>query len=233
MTKLILLSALAGAALLVAAACGGNSSQSATPESTVTGTPQRSATPSPTPSETGDLDGFRSLAALIDEAISDKDVDLFVDRIVESEVTCSGNDFTGPCLGMAKGTLVKGFRSDGAQSDLFTLYEPREYADALLEWLDSANVDGSDSFGEGAPALLALAVTGGEKTYQAVVSELVPSETINLRQTRILSFQFSEGEWRLTGEMLATVPEAALDWLRGECEDCFDHWEAWEGQSSG
>ena len=88
-----------------------------------------------------------------------------------------------------------------------------------------------DEFGSGDLALYALAYrpagTAGVEAYEAIITGIFASGQEGLRQARILSFRFLARRWRITGELLATVPQTAADWLSGECGECYENWERW------
>jgi len=236
MTRLSLFLVLAVAALIAAAACGCDSAEAPSPTATVTAvpevTPSPAPTPSPTPSEAGGIEGFRAFAALLDEALVTKDADFFAERVLEGEITCAGGEVVGPCFARPEGTVLRGIASAVVQSEFSTLYEASEYGEMLEDWLNSAETEASDSYAGGAPSVLALASTSAEddekETFHAVVTELFSGEII-IRQTRILNFQFLDGVWRLVGEFFASAPELVRGWLLGDCDECYDHWEKWEG----
>ena len=205
------------------------------PEATPTAVPTPTAAPeTPTPPpQSGDMDGFRAFAALIDAALADDDASFFADRGVEDEMTCAGDEQLGPCAGQPAGAVLTGIPGAAAQSDAFGLFTPADYAAMLRDWFANARPDQSDEYGSGGLALYALAHsptdTTGEEAYLAIVTGIFTSGPDAFRQARILSFQSLDGSWRLTFELFATVPQTATDWLSGECADCYDHWERWEG----
>jgi hypothetical protein len=204
-----------------------------TAEPTVVATPRAvSETPTPPP-ESGGMDGFRAFAVLIDAALAEDGASLFADRGVEEEMTCSGDEQLGPCSDQSAGTVLTGIPGAAAQSDAFALFTPGEYAAMLEDWFADARLGLSDEYGGGGLTLYALAHRpadgGGEEAYQAIVTGIFTSGPDAFRQARILSFQFLDERWRFTRELFATVPQTAADWLTGDCAECYDHWERWEG----
>ena len=55
------------------------------------------------------------------------------------------------------------------------------------------------------------------------------------REARILTFQFLDGSWRLTSELIARGTLISSRWLEADGGDqvcfvaCFETWERWEG----
>lgn len=236
---------LSGAILSVAvlAACNGGATEppflletSPTPTAETSVTPDLTPTAAPgtpTPPESGGTDGFRAFAALVVSALADGDASFISARAVEDELTCVGDEQLGPCLGLLPGTVLRGIPSATAQSDPSTLLTTDQYAATLLDWSSRAKPDVSDGYGSGALVLHALthqpASANREEAYQAVVTGIFTISDSNFRQARILSFQLLDGNWRLTRELFDTVPGTVADWLSGDCDKCYDHWERWEG----
>jgi hypothetical protein len=241
------LALLSGAVLSVAVvliACDGGASEapflvetSPTPatEATLTPEPRPTATPETLapPSESGGMEGFRAFAVLIEEALAESDGSFFAERGVEEEMTCAGDEQLGPCFDLPAGTVLTGIPGATAQSDAFALFTPSEYAAMLEAWFADARPDLSDEYGGGGLTLYALAHQpadgGDEEAHQAVVTGIFTSGPDAFRQARILSLQFLDERWWFTRELFATVPQTAADWLSGECDECYDQWERWEG----
>ncbi len=239
------LSLLSGAALTAAIliACDGGVTEppflaetSPTPTVEVTPTPQPTPTPVPEtptpPPECDGMDCFRAFAVLIEGALAENDASFFADRGVEDEITCVGDEMLGPCMDQPAGTVVRGIPFGVAQSE-GTFLSPGDYAAMLADWFADARPDLSDEYGGGGLALYALAHTPtdamGEGAYQAIVTGIFDSGPDAFRQARILSFQFLDGSWRLTFELFAGAPFTADPYLSGECSECYDYWERWEG----
>ena len=215
------LAPLLAAGLLLALSCGGSSSS---PGSSPTA--ERPLTPTPGPSGQRDgFDGFRRFAkTMIDGPVQDRDLASIVERAEETTLECSGEEETGPCSGRPAGTSLSGIASKVEETDLLRLYSRDEYLQALEDWFATASED--------TPAVLAALSHRPEsddakEAYQAIVSGIFIVGEARLRQARILEFQYSDGFWRLSGELYAAVPESALPWLHSQCEECYDQWERW------
>ena len=209
---------------------------SPSPAATATSTAEPTATsvpdtPTPPP-ESGDLGGFRAFAALIDAALAEGDASFFSDRGEEMEVTCQGDEQLGFCMGQPPGTIFRGIPGTAWQSDAFALFPTDDYESLLEDWFAEAMLDQSDEFGDGAVKLFALAqLGGGDGEFLAITTAILntgPATEVQ-RQARMLRFAFEEGAWKLRGEILGAVSFTAEPWLSGNCTDCYDQWERWEG----
>lgn len=243
MRALALLPGTVAVAALVLIACNGAAEPpflaeiSPLPSPTATSAPAPTPTAAPeTPTPEGECDGmgcFRAFAPLIDAALAAGDGSFFADRGLEDELTCAGDEQLGPCVDRAAGTVLRGIPGGVAQSDAFALFPPDKYALMLADWFVEARPDLSDDYGSGALTLYALAyhpaAEGSEEAYQAIVTGIFSSGPDALRQARVLSFRFVDGSWRLTGELVASVPQTADPYLSGDCDFCYDDWERWEG----
>lgn len=244
------LALLGGAALAAAVltACGGGSEPPSSPDTSPTSgeevTPTREPTataavtptatadvPTPPP-ESGGMDGFRDFVAFVERAA---DASFFAERAVEGEITCTGDEETGPCAGQPSGAVQRGLPSAVGYSDALALFTRDEYEITLEQWVSRARVDRSDDYGRGGISVHAIAhqpaTEGREESYQIVLTGIFTVGPDALRQARILSWEFLDGSWRLKRELFATVPLAVDDWLSGECTECYDQWERWESQS--
>jgi len=235
---------LAGASLtllLAAAACDGATKAPFLPEASPTATAEATPTAVPTPAPTatatpapGSMEDFRAFAALVGQALVDRDSLFFAERGLEDEMTCAGDEQLGPCVEQPVGTVLRGIPGAAWQSDAFSLFSPDEYAAMLDKWFDGAKPDRSDAYGDGTVMPYALARSGslgsGEE-FLAIVTAILDTgpATETQRQARIFRFAFNEGAWSLTGEILAAVTFTAEPWLSGSCTDCYDQWERWEG----
>ncbi len=248
MRALILLSATALSAAVLTACDGGateppflletsptpTAETAATPEPTPTAVPTPTAAPeTPTPPpESGGMDGFRAFAVLIDAALAENDASFFVDRGVEDEITCAGDEQIGPCMDQPAGAVVRGIPYGIAQSE-GTFLPLGDYAATLADWFAAARPDLSDEYGGGGLTLYALAhrpaPEGSEEAYLAIITGIFTGGPDAFRQARIPGFRFLDGSWRLTGDLLAAAEFAVPDYLSGDCDFCYDHWERWEG----
>jgi hypothetical protein len=234
----------------VLAACDGGATEPPfLPETSPTPTEQATAAPEPTPTaettptsiaetatplpESGGMDGFRAFAARVERALAEGDASFFADRGLEDEMTCAGDEPSGPCLGRPTGAVLRGIPSSTALSDPAALFTSDDYLITLQEWFSRAKTDLSDQYGTGGLVLYALAHQpaggGTEEAYHAVVTGIFALPGGGLRQARILSLQLLEDTWRLTRELFVTTPHTITNWLSGECDFCYDHWERWEG----
>ncbi len=238
MRALALLGDAALALLLVSVACDGATKPPFLPEASPTvtaeATPTAPTTPTPTAvAEEDGMTGFRAFAALIDAALAEGDGAFFADRGVEKELTCTGLEELSPCSGQSPGTILRGIPWGIYASDALELVPPDEYASMLEGWFASARHGERDEFGAGAATLYALAHRVAnpvaDEAYLAIVTAIVLREGADERQSRILAFQAIGGRWRLIDETFAWPPHTRDQWLSGDCTDCYDQWERWEG----
>ena len=227
------------ALLLAAAACDDATKppflSEGSPSGAAQATPTAPATPGPTAtaaSAPGSMEDFRAFAALIDAALAEGDASFFSDRGEEMEVTCQGDEQLGFCMGQPPGTIFRGIPGTAWQSDAFALFPTDDYESLLEDWFAEALLDQSDEFGDGAVKLFALAqLGGGDGEFLAITTAILntgPATEVQ-RQARMLRFAFEEGAWKLRGEILGAVSFTAEPWLSGNCTDCYDQWERWEG----
>ncbi len=248
---------LSGAALSAAvlAACDGGateppflSEESPTPTATATPTAEPTVVATPaavlastvspeaptTASGSASMGEFRTFADLIDKALADGDGAFFAIRGIQTEVTCAGDEQLGFCMGQPPGTVFRGIPGVVWMSDAFWLSPPDEYVAMLQEWIATARPDLSDDYGDGAVRLFALARSSGgdaDEEFLAIATVIRytgPATEIQ-RQARIFRFVRGKDSWALRGERFAAVSFTSSDWLTGDCAECFDHWERWEG----
>jgi hypothetical protein len=204
------------------------------------GTPPSTATATSTPTpiaEAGGFDGFRSFAQLIEAALDGGDAQFFVERARLTELTCTGEEFPLPCAGQPAGTTLNGITSAAWQSDASALLSPEEYELWLEDYFSTALGHLSDDYGSGSLTLYALAHSGadGNDSFQAISTSIVdryPSGTPigqNEREAHVFNFEFENGRWQFTGEIVALTSVTSPDWLSGECSSCYDRWERWTG----
>jgi hypothetical protein len=198
-----------------------------TPEvmpTTVTETPGLS-------SETGGMDGFRSFAQQVEQAVVNGDAQFFIDRARISEITCPEEPqevMDRRCLGEPEGTVIVGVFAGPAEPALLTLGSLREdlggYLDSLAD--PTLYAIGDESSWASEPDTLAN-YHGFENAFYAVVtSSDDPPNT-----TRVLTFEFrsEDGRWLLALVRTTGSPVEAEDWLSGNYTEWYDHWERWEG----
>lgn len=183
-------------------------------------------------------------AVQIDDAVRRGDAEFFASRL-RSELRCTGleeppavgsDEPTSPCLGQPAGATIRVVQSAVAESDYSVVLSAHEYALELSQWFQSAVASEADAFGGGGLALFATVEWFGGLPLVPIINEAVltgifPWEPmgVNMRQARIIGFMLEDGRWEITGELLATTSETAEPWLSGDCEVCYDGWEAWPG----
>ncbi len=142
-----------------------------------------------------------------------------------------------PCAGQPAGTTLSGISSRGWQSDASSLLDPEEYALWLEDYFTTALDNLSDEYGSGSLTLYALAHSEveGNEVYRAITTSIVdryPSGTPigqTEREAHVFEFEFEDGRWQFTGEIVAMTSATSPDWLSGECGSCYDQWERWTG----
>lgn len=207
-----------GAGLLAAVltACDGGVTEppfllETSPTPTAIATPQATATVA-----TGDIESFRVFARQVEAALEGRDADFFMAIAETSSMTCP-SEFEPRCEGQPEGTVIEGiwhgrWRSEGS------LQTPDEMVAALVSYLGSLADPSLHAIGlrEGAGLV-------GELSFFAVVASSDEPE----ESTYVFEFVPSGGAWRFASVMEA--PVLAEEWLSGDCDDCYDHWERWEG----
>lgn len=209
-----------GAALLAAVltACdGGVTEPPFLPETSPT--PAAIATPEATATvATGDLEGFRVFAGQVEAALEGRDVDFFMAIAEMSSMTCP-SEFEPRCEGQPGGTVIEGiwhgrWRSEG------TLLTSDSFRDEVTAYLDSLSH----------PTLYAVALldryVGGIIGGPAFFAVAASSDDL-LTTTRVFEFVWQDGNWRMP--LVMEAPVLAEEWLTGDCDDCYDDWERWEG----
>ncbi len=190
--------------------------------------------PEPTPTtltaEAPGAEGFRSFAAQIEAALDAGDMEFFLDRAEAELVTCTAENMIGlggPICDF-EGQTYTGFpmgrwRSEG------NILPVEDVADFGISLRESALLEASDDFGDGALRIYALSVDGTAAT--AIITALV-ERPVNfagegpLRVVRVTSWTFDGDQWRFTflltaavlaEEFLAPCPPA-LDYVIGTWE---------------
>ncbi len=237
---------------------GGEAPETASPASQVTATvtaepvvtPEPTPAPTPTPDlppETGGMDGFRTFASQIEQAISNKDAQFFIDRARLTEFTCPGEPGLAPtaCDGQPAGTVIEGLEAGYWRSE-GQMVPPEEHPQWLERYFGGGRGDLSDPYGNGSVSLYAMAeprigVFSAVTTY---IADDNPDATGYYeepsRESRIFDFEFEDGRWQLVRELveLARIEPPwgwgdegppTPEWLSGDCTDCYDHWERWVG----
>jgi hypothetical protein len=160
-----------------------------------------------------------------------------VQRARLEEVVCEGGEELGPCAGHAPGRLI-GVPGGVWQSDAFAVFPPDEYAASLERYFEAGRGDLRDEYGGGSLTLYALAYQGevdGADVFQAITTSMVDTYPTGYpigetqREAHAFRFRLEDGDWRFAGETVAVMSPSAGDWLSGNCTDCYDQWERWEG----
>ena len=184
---------------------------------------------SPTP-DTAGLGGFRAFAGQIAQAIRDGDGQLFVDRAQPTQVMCTGKEEDYPCFWHAAGFL-EGIWFERWRTEVVDLVPPEDVAADFESFVSAAAAGESDRFGRGEAALYAIASGPGapafRESFYAILTAI--SGQPPGRSTIAYQFSFSQGRWRLLGEVHAWDESLFVEWLNGTCADCYDQWERWEG----
>jgi hypothetical protein len=244
MRTLTLLGGVSLALLLAATACEEarrppfepSTVPSATPRPTATvAVAPTSASPPPTSSptpEVHDLDGFKRFAANIVEAVATRSGQLFAERARESSTKCAGTEELGPCAGKPAGTELEGVWWGLWRTDAVELHPPDTIASDFESFVADAEAGESDGFGAGSAALYALAhnrpgVFGEGEAYYAILTGIFEGDAGMERRIAAYQFSFDGERWRL----YSVIEAGPLyeEWLSGECPDCYDQWERWEG----
>jgi hypothetical protein len=184
------------------------------------------------PTESGGMDGFREFATLIQTALTDKQAQFFTDRAAPTKVLCTGQEQLGPCAGQQADTVESGVWYGLWGTDAVGLVAPEEVGSNFDLFVSMAAEAESDSFGTGEVALYALASSpagafGEGESYYAILTGIFDGSDGPERRIAAYEFSFNKGRWGLPG-----VVEAGVlfdEWLSGDCAECYDHWERWEG----
>ncbi len=217
-------------ALVLLPACGGDEEEPATSAS-----PSSPAAtlirPSPRGTPSAGFDAFRVFAREMEAAIATRDTEFFASRGVEMDVTCRGDEQLGPCTDKPAGTVLRGIPGAAWKSDAFGLTPRTDFSKLLQDWYSAALPGLANQYGSGSPVLYALAEKRDSGESYAIATEILqtgPATGIQ-RQARVFRFSPVAGQWQLNGEILAAVSLTADDWLSGNCGECYDYWELWEG----
>ena len=252
---LIILVTAAATFIVGLVACDGDeASETVSPANQVTATvtSEPEVTPEPTPAatpapETGGMDGFRTFAPQIEQAIANKDAQFFIDRARFTEFTCPGEPGLAPraCDGQPAGTVIGGLEAGYWRSE-GQIVPTEEYPQWLERYFGGGRGDLSDPYGNGSVSLYAVAELS-IGVFSAVTTYIADDNPNALgyyeepsRESRRFDFEFENGRWQLVGEVveLARIEPSggwgdegppAPEWLSGDCTDCYDYWERWDG----
>lgn len=205
---------------------------SQTPEPQLTLSPTSGPTPLPgTPS--ANFEAFRAFAAEMDTAIASTDAAFFVDRALEVEMVCQGDEALGQCGGQPAGTVIRGIPGSAWRSDAFYIFSLDEYREYLLRYFAADRPSQLDEYGNGSLKLFALGSDDvGSLQFIAIATSIVEEYPTGVpigeaaRHARVFSFVVANGKWRFAGETAATGGTAG-EWLSGNCAECYDYWEPW------
>lgn len=244
-----LLTVVLGMCLLAAYACGETVEEaSPTASPPLTASPSASPTPAPWPSPTAapatspaptpspvatpvssDFERFLRFAPQVATAVEEGDAMFFAERAVETCITCEGNEQLGPCFAQPAGQVITGVPGTVLNSDAFALTPRDEFKEFLSSQFQLASPEAEDEFGSGIRQLYAIAQPPeGSEIYAVVTYIRADTPAGTARTARLLRFDWSDEEWMLNGEIVASVPFTAELWLSGECSECYDAWVRWE-----
>ncbi len=186
--------------------------------------------------ETGGIQGFRVFARLIEQAIAEKDSQFFVERAVLSEGTCTGEEVLGPCPGQPAGTTLTGILGYFVPGDADW---PEEYAQVLDQYFGAALGEMSDEYGSGSLVLYALFQipdSEGTATFLAITTSIVDTVqtaeyVLTGREVHAFRFQFEDGRWRFTEELVASVTAGSPLFLEPPPGENSVDWERWKGSA--
>jgi len=202
MRRLLGLSALTLALLALAVACGddgnGGPAASGTPATATPATSTPSATSAATarPGEASGWEGFREFATKMETALAEKDVEFFLDRAHFSDYTCTGPNEFNPCEREGQVLSVVAFVPVLPSEP--TLLESDALRDNVQRFVDAAQADLSDSYGDGALKLYSISrrgEEGGDQEYWALITKISTPEQSPQRELMILRFRFQNGRW--------------------------------------
>ncbi|MDP2949215.1 MAG: hypothetical protein Q8P22_06730 [Chloroflexota bacterium] len=200
------------------ASCGGGEKAPAGSTATPALTPVPTATPEalacPPLAEPEDLPQVRAFAAEIEGALSSQDAEFFLDRAVEQEIACTGQEESGPCVGKEAGTVLKGIRVVpwlGSEVTLGTLDEFRQFLSG--QW-----------------SMYALAYLEPGRFIAMTTASAQSAGAAKPSDAWLMTFVWADDSWRVT-QLTYVQQENIDDWLSAEAlstawERC-TYWERW------
>jgi hypothetical protein len=204
------------------------------PETSPTPTDEATASLTAVPADLGSFREF--VASEIAPAIAEGDGDTLLAHARPQHLTCDGAGLV-PCDGLPEGTVLEGIYVTEWATDEVRIVPVSELAEDFGEILGRAPTAVTDDFGGARPALYALAAESvgqeGGSLYYAVVSAMqfrLPAMEDLVRLVRAYQFAIdtpSPAGWVMTG--VVRTDTFAQEWLSGDCSECYDHWERWEG----
>ena len=196
---------LAALTLALLAACGDGEDggtatgtpTTATPGGTpATSTPTATSAATALPGEASGWEGFREFAAKMETALAAKDVEFFLDRAHFSDYTCPGPNEFNPCE--REGQVLSVVTFVPVLPSEPTLLESDTLRDNVQRFVDAAQPDLSDSYGDGALKLYSISrrgQEGGDQEYWALITKISTPEQSPQREIMILRFRFQDGRW--------------------------------------
>jgi hypothetical protein len=212
-------------------ACGGDDTASETPTGSLT------ASGSPTATAPAGIAEFRAFAQQVSDALLGHDATFFTSRAQQVQMTCKGDETLGPCSGKAAGQVLTGITGGAWKSDATAIFTLDEYA-ANLRWYWSASLPAAtDSYGSGELRLFALAWNRGKDPpiFRVITTSIVNTYPTgypiaeNQREAHVFNFERQGADWAFINEVAAPLSVTSSDWLSGQCSECYDYFELWQG----
>jgi hypothetical protein len=181
------------------------------------------------------MDSFREFAAQLDQALDQDNTTFLLNRVLNTQLTCAGDEQVGPCLGEKEGTVKEGVYSGIWRTDTVDIVEPKKLAESYNSLVKSAQPEEKDDYGTGEPRLYALATApsgpiGGRDTYYAIVTAITGDAESSQRKVLLYTWVSWNSRWQTFGEVDAGTLTA--EWLSGDCPDCYLDWELWKTPTS-
>ena len=214
---------------LVAAGCGG-------------GDGRPDGVDAPTPSSIGTYDDpydFKSFGDELDGALSDADLEFFLDNVVFQEVSCAEESPPPPasCAGKPPGAAVAAILVGVWEGEDFYL-DAVGYEEFMLDFLTEYDREQSDAYGSPEPKLYAygiirpeFATAPGDEAIQAIVTRISGGSAPE-REALLLASAFDGERWAIT--QVVQGPAAFLDSYGpklpagSELETIFEFWAPWQ-----
>jgi hypothetical protein len=213
-----------GICLVLITGCGDEEElQTDTPSRAVTATAALGpsigpSTPTPTvgvpPSP--EFESFREFAALVQSALDAGDADFFLNDAVISSMECPNvlGSCNAPYPTVIQGISVGLWRSEG------TVVPTEEFRLDLRDYFESA------------PKIHSIAglfhdvggAIGGPAYFVIVTTPQAPEKS-----AKALEFIKDNGRWRFRLYLNTGSADTANEWLSGNCAECYDYWELWQG----
>lgn len=225
-------------ALLLFAACAGGGSET-TPAATVE-PPTTAAVPAATPTQKPTLsvaspcpisdEAFCSFAEALDAALQAGDIDGIIERSRVGSVTCAGEQnevISGPCIGMAAGTVLEGFEIGIDSTDFSAFLTENEFRSRLLQISSSGSI-GQDEYGNSTWRLAAIMAPGAGRAWlisTAIGSDPIYDEAESRRRVFIFAASLENDGW---GVDLLFTTVFVEEWLTGMFPgQLIEGWHPW------